>query len=160
MLVRVWRLGTLILLALSMAPALCHFLEMPAKMSYDGAFWLTISHTLYAKFGTYGGTFEVGAVLATLTLPFLIRKRGCSFRFAVLAAVLMASAHLVFWVRVAPANAEIAMMSATSLPPGWEAVRAQWEYGHAIRAVLEILALAALTWSFLVETPSEAPRRA
>ena len=57
-------------------------------------------------------------------------------------------------------NAEIAMMSAASLPPGWEAVRAQWEYGHTIRAVLEILALAALTWSFLVETPSESPQRA
>ncbi len=143
-----------------MAPALCHLLEMPAKMSYDGAFWVTISHTLYAKFGTYGSAFEVGALLATLTLPFLVRKRGSSFGLSVVAAVLMALAHLVFWVRVDPANAEIAMMSAASLPPGWEAVRAQWEYGHAIRAVLEILALAVLTWSFLVETPSESPRRA
>lgn len=69
----------------------------------------------------------------------------------------MALAHLVFWIRVAPVNAEVALMSPGTLPPGWEELRAQWEYGHAIRAFLQIAALASLTISILVEMPAKLP---
>jgi hypothetical protein len=32
----------------------------------------------------------------------------------------------------------------TSVPEGWETLRARWEYGHAASAVLTFLALASL----------------
>jgi hypothetical protein len=47
MLVRIWRLVTIMVIALSMGTALCHLLEMPAKITYDGALWLTLLQTLY-----------------------------------------------------------------------------------------------------------------
>jgi hypothetical protein len=37
MFVKTWRLITIRFAALSMGMALCHLLEMPAKMAYDGA---------------------------------------------------------------------------------------------------------------------------
>ncbi len=61
MLVKIWRLVTIMLTALSMGTALCHFLEMPAKITYDGALWLTLLQTLYPPaFGTIGAFFEEG----------------------------------------------------------------------------------------------------
>jgi hypothetical protein len=61
MLVRIWRLVTIMVIALSMGTALCHLLEMPAKITYDGALWLTLLQTLYPPaFGTIGALFEVG----------------------------------------------------------------------------------------------------
>ena len=159
MLVKVWRLWTVMFVALSMGLALCHLLEMPAKMSYEGELWLTIAQTLYAQFGSFGAAFEIGALFSSAALVFLVRKRGSSFGWSLLAAGLVALAHLVFWIRVAPVNAEVALMRPGALPPGWEELRAQWEYGHAIRAALQIAALASLTMSILVETPAKLDSR-
>jgi hypothetical protein len=159
MLIRGWRLGTVMLIALSMGLALSHLLEMPAKMGYDSSMWLTLSHTLYSKFGTYGSVFEVGALLSSVALVFLARKRGPSFPWTLTSAMLVALAHVLFWVRVAPVNAETAIMTPDALPADWQALRAQWEYGHAMRAVLQICALAAVTMSILVETPTDVTRR-
>jgi hypothetical protein len=64
MLVKFWRLGTIMFTALSMGVALCHLLEMPAKITFDGAVWLTLLQTLYPPaFGTVVAFFEVGAVV-------------------------------------------------------------------------------------------------
>jgi len=159
MLVRSWRLGTVLLIALSMGLALCHLLEMPAKLNYGGSRWLTVSRTLYGPFGTYGAAFEVGAVLASLGLVFLVRKRGPAFRWTLIGAALMALTQVVFWVQVAPVNAETVRMTADALPANWQELRAQWEYGHAIRAVLQFLALASVSVSLLIETPTNTPHR-
>jgi hypothetical protein len=35
------------------------------------------------------------------------------------------------------------------LPDAWETLRAQWEYAHAVRAILYVLALGALVMSLL-----------
>jgi len=41
---------TIMLAALSMGMALCHLLEMPAKLTYSGVLWLTLLQTLYPAF--------------------------------------------------------------------------------------------------------------
>jgi hypothetical protein len=62
MLIRVWRLLAIMLTALSMGAALAHLLEMPAKLGYSGALWLTLLQTLYPPaFGTVGAFFIVDA---------------------------------------------------------------------------------------------------
>jgi type IV secretory pathway VirB2 component (pilin) len=80
MLVTIWRLVTIMLAALSMGTALCHLLEMPAKITYEGALWLTLLQTLYRPaFGTFGAFFEIGAVVTVLALTFLVRRRRPGF---------------------------------------------------------------------------------
>lgn len=157
MLVRWWRLATILLVALSMGTALAHLLEMPAKLRVDGAFWLRLLQTVYPPgFGTAGAAFEVGAVIGTLALAVLVRRRGAAFGWSLAGAAGVLAAHLVFWIWVAPVNATLVPLSADALPADWPGLRAQWEYGHAARAVLQLLALAALVQSVLVETPATA----
>lgn len=152
MLVRIWRLLTIVLTALSLAPALGHALEMPAKMRYEGALWLTISQTLYGAFGTVGGAFEIGAVVTTVVLAILVRHRGPAFGWTVLGAACLVAAHVAFWMWLAPVNATVAAFTLETLPADWMALRSQWEYTHAARAVLQIIAVGALVYSVLLET--------
>ena len=71
MFVKAFRFVTIMFTALSMGVALCHLLEMPAKIAYDGALWLTLLQTLYPPtFGTIGAFMEVGAVVMGVVLAF------------------------------------------------------------------------------------------
>ncbi|NGM89934.1 DUF1772 domain-containing protein, partial [Parapusillimonas sp. SGNA-6] len=93
MFLRTWRWLTLMFVALSLAPALAHLLEMPAKLRYEGPLWLTISQTLYGAFGTVGGAFEAAAVFTTVVLVLLVRQRHPAFGWTLLAALSMLLAH-------------------------------------------------------------------
>jgi hypothetical protein len=152
-----WRLLTIMLAALSMGVALCHLLELPGKMALDGALWLTLLQILYPPaFGTIGGFFEVGAVVSAGVLTFLVRDRGPSFGWTLAATVLLVASHAVFWIWVAPVNAAMAPLTPDTLPADWMELRDQWEYAHATRAVLQIIALGSLVYSALVEVPTAA----
>jgi hypothetical protein len=61
----------------------------------------------------------------------------------------------VFLVFVLPANRVIASWQLDKIPSDWEQWRNQWEYAHAARAVLELVALAVLVLSVVRETPGE-----
>jgi Domain of unknown function (DUF1772) len=154
MFIKTWRLLTIMLTAMSLGPALGHLLELPAKMMYDGVLWLTVSKTLYATFGTIGAAFEVGAVITTVVLAILVRQQRPAFGWTILAAVCVLLTHAAFWIWLAPVNATIAALTLETLPADWMALRNQWEYTHAARAVLQIVALGALAISILVETPT------
>jgi hypothetical protein len=150
---RIWRLLTIMLVALSMGTALCHLLEMPAKLRYEGGTWLMLLHTLYPPaFGTLGASFEVGAVLAAVVLAFLVRHRRPAFGWTLLGAICIVAADAAFWLWVAPVNAAMASLTPQTLPADWTSLRNQWEYTHAGRAVLQIAALAFLVCSVLVES--------
>jgi hypothetical protein len=152
--IRFWRWITMMFVALSMAPALAHFLEMPAKLSYPADFWLKVAQTLYGPgFGTFGSAFEAGAVLTTPILVFVVRRRGAAFAWTLGGALCVLVSHAIFWVWIAPVNTEVARMTLETMPADWARLRQQWEYTHAVRAVLQILGLASLVMSVLVETP-------
>src|SRR4051794_19490083 len=106
MFVRGWRLVTIMLSALSMGTVLGHLLEMPAKLRYDGALWLTLLQTLYPPgFGTFGAGFEVAAVVTAIVLVALVRTREAAFGWTVAGALCLVVSHAVFWIWVAPVNA-------------------------------------------------------
>lgn len=141
---------TVMLTALSMGAAVGHFLELPAKMTYDGPMWLSVQQTLYGPgFGTFGAGFEVGALVATAVLAIVLRHQSQMFGWVLLAAICMAATHAAFWMWLAPANATIAALKPDALPADWMALRNLWEYTHAGRAVLQIVAFGALVCSIL-----------
>jgi hypothetical protein len=158
MLAKTWRLVTIVFTALSMGMALCHLLEMPAKMTYDGALWLALLQTLYGAFGTIGAFIEVGAVVIAVVLAFLVRQRPPAFGWTLLGALCLVAAHAAWWVWVAPVNATMTSLTPETLPADWMGLRDQWEYTHAARAIVQIIALGALVFSILVETPADASR--
>jgi hypothetical protein len=51
-------------------------------------------------------------------------------------------------------NATMSPLTPETLPADWMRLRNQWEYTHAARAVLQIVALGALVFSILVEIPT------
>jgi hypothetical protein len=160
-LVRNWRLAATLFTALSLAPALAHLLEMPAKLDYDGWLWLTLQQSLYARgFGTVGAFCETAAVVTSVGFAILVRNRGAAFGWTVLGALCVVAAHTSFWIWIAPVTSAIASVSPEALPANWAELRTQWEYTHAVRAILQIVALAALVFSVLLEIPRDARRPA
>jgi len=159
---KLWRFITIMLVALSMCTAFSHLMEMPPKLRYDGAMWLTLLQSLYSVFGTVGAFFEVGALVTTVVLAFMVRRRHPAFEWTLIAAFCLVAVHAAYWVLVAPVNATMVPLTPDTLPPNWSELRNQWEYTHGGRAVLQIVALGALVWSILAETtPAERhpPRR-
>src|SRR4051794_39602103 len=129
MLVRRWRLATILVLAVSMSAAFAHLLEMPAKLSFDGQLWLELLQSLYPPaFGPVSGTAEGLALIMMGVLAFLLRHRRRAFGWSLLALLCMAAAHAAFWVFVSPVNAALVPLSPDALPADWASLRDQWEY--------------------------------
>jgi hypothetical protein len=158
MFVRLWRFLTLVLAALDTGMALCHTLEMPAKLKVDAQLWLTFQHTLYRAFGPEGpGAFiEMGAIITAAVLVFVVRKRRPAFYLSVVGAVFLAVAFFVVWLLfVNPVNAATAKWTIDSIPENWMALRNQWEYAHTTRFVLQLTGFGVLLASVLIETPKD-----
>jgi len=157
---RTWRVLALLLVSLSMGMAFCHALELPPKMRYDAALYLTLHRTLYLLFGApVGAAIEVGAVLSSIGLIFLARGPGPSFAFTLVGAACMLIAHVMWWIWVSPANGELARMPLNAPTPEWTEWRNQWEYAHLARFVLQLGGFVMLLLSVLVETPRQRANR-
>jgi hypothetical protein len=144
------------LAALTMGMALCHLLEMPAKMTYEGALWLTLLQTLYGAFGPTSAFVETGAVTTAVVLAFFVRKHRSVFSWTLLGALCLIAANVAWWIWVFPVNSAMSALTPETLPADWTSLREQWEYTHAARAVLQTIALGAIVFSVLIETPAEA----
>src|SRR5919108_5419868 len=108
MLLKTWYFITISLAALLMGTTFCHVLEMPPKMHYPAALYLTLHRTLYRTFGTFPGPFiEIGSILAAAVLSLFVRDHRPAFYLSLLAAVCLVAAFFGVWVAViAPVNAE------------------------------------------------------
>lgn len=155
MFLRIWRLITIILAALTMGTAFAHALELPAKMNYDASLYTTINQSLYWGFGHVGGFIEAATVfLAAPVLTFLVRKRRPAFQWTLAGTVCLALAFIFFLVFTEPMNREIFQWSAGSVPADWTRIRNQWEYSHVTRFIQQLMGLSALLISVLVEIPT------
>lgn len=150
--INAWRFTAVMLGALTMGMAFCHLMEMPARLSWDQSLWVqtTVIGGLYRMFGTLGAFITVGAVLATIVLAVMMRRRETvAFRLTAAAACLYALAFALWWAIVFPVNLQLAAWVSGPVPPDWAAWRLRWETGHAINAVLMIVGLGLLVWSLI-----------
>src|ERR1044072_1262693 len=149
MFLRIWRFITLILVALLMGMTFAHVLELPAKMQYDGALYVTLQKSLYVEWGpaNFGGFLEPGAILAVALLTFWVRKRRPAWwlTLAATTCLLLAFPVVFFWL-VNPSNVAFRSSTPVSLPVDWMSLRERWEHGHAIRFVLHLAAFSVLVF--------------
>lgn len=134
---------------------MAHLLELPRRMQFDQQLWVrvTVFENVYRYFGSVGAAFEIGSVGAAIVLAFLVRKRGTTFYWTLSGTIALVLA-LVSWIMfVAPMNAEFATWLANPVPPNWIRYRNQWEYAHAVNALIKIIGFSLLVISVLVETP-------
>lgn len=152
MVLKLVRLFSLLCTALIAGIAFCHALELPNKMTLPADTWLNVQQVLYRGFGAKAGPIEVGAIVSTLVLLFLVRKRRMAFVWTLVASVCLV-AGLVIWFRVVnPVNLLVNSWTTATLPANWAQARDQWEYGHATHAALFIVGLVALILSVLADT--------
>lgn len=151
-----WRLITLVFIALFMGLEFAHALELPAKMHYDGALYVTVQNSLYQYFGAPGpgAVVTVCAVLSAIALTVLVRKRRLAFWWALVGTLCLAIAFpLIYFLQIEPVNTVIEQATARSVPTDWTRLRTQWEYAHATNFGFSLAGFVAIAISVLMDTP-------
>ena len=137
------RFASLLFAALALAPALAHLLELPNKIGLSRDDYLIVQQ-IYRGWALLG-IAVLGALLSTMILTILVRKRPGEFALSFLAFLCIVGTQVVFWTFTFPANQQTSNW--TVLPDNWETLRMQWEYSHAASAVLNLIAFSALAFS-------------
>lgn len=130
----------LLFTALGLGPSLAHLLELPNKMPLNRENYLAVQQ-IYRGWDLLG-VVVLGALFSNLVLTVLLWRRDRPFALALVAFLGIVAAQIVFWTYTFPANQ--ATSNWTFLPTGWEALRRQWEYSHAVGAVCNLVAMLAL----------------
>jgi hypothetical protein len=109
--VRIWRFAAIYLTALTLSLTFCHLLEMPRKMQYGEALYMTLQHSLYPYFAWVGAFAELGAVACLVVLSIVLRHRSAIFHLTLAATLCIAAGLAVWFAVVSPANAQMAHWS-------------------------------------------------
>ena len=133
----------IMLTAIAMGAALAHLFELPNKIDIGAADYLTVQRN-YDNWWIVGLSVPL-AFLSVLALTVALGGTGTPFTFALIALLLLVGELVVFWGFTAPVNR--ATENWTMLPSNWEELRDQWEYSHAVRAILYVVAMGMLVMS-------------
>jgi hypothetical protein len=126
--------------AIALGGALAHLFELPNKIALPREQYFIVQ-------GIYRGWAQLAYVLviefvSILAVILLYRRQSRVFWLAVAALLCLVAAQVVFWTYTFPANAATANW--TVVAADWETLRLQWEYSHAVGAILQLLAMGAL----------------
>jgi Sec-independent protein secretion pathway component TatC len=129
------------LASFSLSLTMTHLLELPQRMQFDQQLWVrvTVFENVYKLFRSVGAAFEIPAILTAIVLAFLVRKHGSTFYWTLGGAILLVLAFVSWTMFVAPMNAEFAKWLTNPIPADWTRYRDQWEYAHAVNAVIKLL---------------------
>ena len=136
----------------TLAP-LAHVLELPNKLVLDGSLWLAVQQHLYRGWGPFlGAPAEIGALTTRLGLLLARRARSREYWLTMVAVAAYTAMLATFFVLNAPVNQAVNGWTSASLPNDWPAYRMRWENGHALAALMAIIALAAVLRAYFAET--------
>jgi hypothetical protein len=143
MALRVAQFLAIVFTARALVPAGAHLFEFPNKIALAQEPYFIVQ-SIYRGWVLFGFVL-VGALVANLTLTVMVRHRRAPLWLALLAFLLMAGTLVVFFTSTYPANK--ATGNWTVAPADWQELRRQWEYAHALAAVLTFVSLCAVTLS-------------
>jgi hypothetical protein len=143
---KVVQFAAVVLTALALVPGGAHAFALLNKINL-GAEQYFIVQSIYRGWALFGIVL-LGALLANVVLALmLLRLGGAAFLLASLAFCCIALTLAIFFVWTYPANQ--ATGNWTSIPDDWKQLRVQWEYSHAVNAVITFVALCSVTLSAL-----------
>jgi hypothetical protein len=154
---RIWSLATLTVTALSLGPSFAHVLEAPPRLTvWPPELWrdATVFNGQFQWFALVGGPLDIGAIMATGILAYLLRRDRNRFRLALAGSVLFALGLGIWFAWVAPANGVLATWHPGPMPENFTAIRNQWETGHMAVAALKLIGFMATA---LAVVPSARP---
>ena len=133
--------------ALALVPAGAHFFALPNKIVMSEEAYFTVQQ-IYAGWALFGIVL-IGALILNLVHAVMVRGEYPTFRFAIAAFLLIGATLAIFFGWTFPANQATANW--TDIPRDWQALRAQWEYSHAVNAVLTFVAFCCVTLAVLTK---------
>jgi hypothetical protein len=159
---------TVLLVAVSMALALAHALELPGKLRLSRETYLAVQAIYYPGFTAGGAIGEAGGLIATLLLLVATPTGSGAFWLTLGAFVALLAMHGAYWVLTHPVNnfwlqgTNVEGFGARFFsfdplkrrsdvgPLDWTALRDRWEHSHVVRAVLGLLSLILLAAALTV----------
>jgi hypothetical protein len=146
-LLKVAQFVAITLAALALVPSGAHLSALGNKISL-GAEQYFIVQNIYRGWDLFG-TVLVGSLVADLVLALMLRRRGgAPLILALLALGAIVLMLAIFFLWTFPANQ--ATNNWTTIPGHWEQLREQWEYSHAVNAVVAFVAFCSVTLSALM----------
>jgi hypothetical protein len=144
MIVKTLQFVEIVPVAVSLVPGGAHLTELPNKIRLDREQYLTVQQ-IYRGWAL--SAIPLSAALLALAVP--SRSQWPPFLFSVASFLLLLATLVAFFVWVFPVNQ--ATDNRAAALESWQALRAQWEYTHAVNAVVAFAALvsavlSALTW--------------
>jgi hypothetical protein len=148
---------SVVVVAVAMNMALAHALELPGKLRLPKEQYLAVQTIYYPGF-TFAGFTEPLSVMLTALLAFLAPWGSPSFWLTLGACVALTLMHAIYWVLIHPVNnfwlrdtglqgagkTFFAFGARERAQMDWTYLRDRWEYSHAARAGLALLALVLL----------------
>ena len=92
---------------------------------------------IYAGWSFFG-IAVIAALLITLIHTFMVRSDRTAFFLSLASFLCLAATQGIFWMFTYPMN--VASTNWTVTPADFESARRQWEYSHAVNAVLTFVA--------------------
>lgn len=135
------RLLTVLAVGICLIPAGAHLFELPNKIGLPAEQYMIVQR-IYAGWALFGVPIAA-ALLLTLAHTVLVRDEPIAFRLSLAAFALIALTQVIFWTFTYPMNVE--SQNWTAMPENFEVARRQWEYSHAVNALLTLGAFVAIT---------------
>ena len=139
------RLAALIFVALCLVPGGAHLASLLNKIDRAPEAYMTMQQA-YNGWALFGIVIY-GALLTTALHTILVRRQRGPFWLSLGAFLLIVLTQVLFWAFTYPANAVTSNW--TVIPENFEGWRQQWEYSHAINAVLTFIAFVLLALSVI-----------
>ena len=137
MALRLFRFPAIMLTAVALVPGGAHLAALPNKMAMAQAAYF-VTQQIYAGWVLFGIVL-FGALGANRALTIMLRKLGRPFGYALAAFLFIAANLAIFFIWTLPTNQ--ATSNWTVVPRNWNELRIQWEYSHAVNAVVMFMAL-------------------
>lgn len=146
------QLAAIVMVAVLLVAGGAHLFSLISKMRLSPQDYM-IAQRAYDGWSLFA--IPIGlALILTIWHTYLVRTDRTAMLLSLVAVMCVVATQVIFWIYTYPMN--VASQDWTVMPEGFEAARRQWEYSHAVAAVLELAALIAITLSALLSAgPSE-----
>ena len=141
------RLLAVVSVALYLIPAGAHLFELANKMYLPPAEYMIVQR-IYAGWSLFGVAI-VAALFLTSIHTFIVRADRTAFLLSLTSVLCLVATQMIFWAFTYPMN--VASNNWTVTPENFEVARRQWEYSHAVNAVITFIAFVAIISSVLVD---------
>lgn len=146
------RLATLMVTAVVLVPSAAHLFELPNKIGLDRDAYFTVQ-AIYAGWAWFALPIVLSIALNAVLFMRLRRTEPSAAKGALVSALMTLVGLGVFFAWVFPAN--VATSNWIRMPDHWQALRRDWEWGHAAVAGLAFAALFATAWAVTARRGSE-----